>query len=138
MDFLAKIAATLLTALVALAANLTPGPAIPVVAAAEVDPPAVTSQLQEPGPILDESDCREIKKILRATIQVDLVEAKLHIVPSESAVEYVLLDFAGLQDGTWSPKSNAIATLPWYVDQRRQQDCVAFPIQITGSPQLTR
>ncbi|MCH7904017.1 MAG: hypothetical protein IH944_05545 [Armatimonadetes bacterium] len=136
MEFLAKLAASLLTALAALAANVTPSPAIPVAATAEVDHPAVTAQLHEPEPSAIESDCQQIEEIVLAAIHGDSAHFKLLIVSSEATAVTEPFDLSGLLDGSWSPKSNAILALPWYVDQ--QQDCRAFFTRLSNSPQLAR
>ena len=125
MEFLAKVAASLLTALAAFAANLTPSPVIPV-AAAEVDQPAVTAQLHEPEPNVIESDCRQFEEIAVVTMHSDAAQVKLRIVSSEASAVAEPFDLCGLLDATWLPKSNAIFTLPWYVDQHEQQDCSAL------------
>ena len=136
MEFLAKLAASLLTALAAFAANVTPSPAIPAAATAEVDRPAVTAQLHEPEPSAIESDCQQIEEIVLAAIHGDSEQVNLIIASSEASAISEPFDLCGLLDASWSPKSNAILALPWYVDQ--QQDCRAFFTRLSNSPQLAR
>ena len=126
MEFLAKVAATLLTALAAFAANLTPSPAIPVAAAAKVDQPAVTAQLHAPETTAIESECHQFEEIVLVTMQGGSAHIELLIVSSDESVVAELFDLSSLLDASWSPKSNAIVTLPWYVKMYQHEDLNAF------------
>lgn len=126
MEFLAKVAATLLTALAALAANVTPSPTIPAAAAAKVDHPAVTAQLHAPEPKAVESDCQVFGEIVLVTIQGDSAHVELLVVSSEASAVAELFDLSALLNASWSPKSNAIGTLPWYVQMYQQEDINPF------------
>ena len=135
MEFLAKVAASLLTALAAFAANLTPSPTIPVAAAAKVDQPVVTAQLHETEPSAIDLDCEQFVVV---TAHGDSAHVKLLIVSGEASTEVEPFDSSALLEAEWSPKSNALATLPWYVDTHQREDTSVFLARLSRSSNLTR
>ena len=138
MEFLAKVAASLLTALAAFAANLTPSPVTPVAATAKVDQPVVTAQLRGPEPSAIDMDCEQFEQVVVVRVHGDSAHVKLLIASGKTSTEVEPFDFSTLLEAEWSPKSNALATLPWYVDKGRQEDMSAFLARLTRSKNLTR